>query len=471
MSGTPKRPEIRHVVVLMLENRSFDCMLGQLYPASAAFDGLTGTETNLWHKPDGTAEPIAVWTDPTDAPGAMTAPDPDPGESFDDIHAQIAGTRPDAPAMSGFVDNYVSLGTAPGRDPAAVMHYFTPAHVPVISTLARSFGVSDRWFASAPCQTWPNRFFAHTGTADGHVNNTPDCVPYTMPTVFNRLLAENWSWRIFFHDFPQTATLGALWLHPLHFRLFDDFLADAASGNLPDYSFIEPRYFADILGNAMPNDEHPPHDVTYGEQLIAQVYNALRAGPAWKNTLLIVTYDEHGGCYDHVPPGPAVSPGGEAPDGFTFDRYGVRVPAVIVSPYVGAGSVIRPEGDTPFDHCSIFKTLQELFDLDPRPLTPRTAAAPSLLPAFGASPDNDGPERIVPPARTPSPAEVARIAALPPNHLQQGFSHAAMRLPRAGADLAAHAAHLATIGPQAPHASVDDALDAVRSGVGSFLGR
>lgn len=303
--------DIRHVVVLMLENRSFDCMLGMLYPASDTFDGLIGTESNTWHKPDGSQVDIQVWADPALSAQSVCVPDPDPGELFSDIHMQIHGLtaggapNPGAPTMGGFVDNYIRQPqTTPVADPYSVMHFFTPNQVPVISQLARAFGVSDRWHASAPCQTWPNRFFAHTGTANGYVNNSPTHFPYQMETVFNRLSGAGQSWRIYFHDIPQSVTLAQLWGGVLtHFRDFeDDFARDAAAGNLPAYSFIEPRYFTDRLRNAIPNDEHPPHNVAYGEALIAAVYNAVRGGPAWKQTLLLITYDEHGGCYDHVVP-------------------------------------------------------------------------------------------------------------------------------------------------------------------------
>ena len=180
---------IKHVVVLMLENRSFDSMLGMLYQSDDRFDGLTGTEQNIWHKPGGLRQPVPVWKSPEMTPTAACIPDPDPGELFDDIHMQIYGLtadgqpNPGAPAMGGFVDNYMRQAPPnpnidPAPDPAAVMHYFTPDQVPVISQLARAFGVSDRWHASAPCQTWPNRFFAHTGTANGYVNNAPTHFPY-----------------------------------------------------------------------------------------------------------------------------------------------------------------------------------------------------------------------------------------------------------------------------------------------------
>src|SRR5208282_4043223 len=148
-----------------------------------------------------------------------------------------------APPMSGFVDNYMRQPTTtPALDPYAIMHYFTPDHVPVISQLARAFGVSDRWHASAPCQTWPNRFFVHTSTAKGYENNDPTHFPYEMPTIFNRFEQFGRPWKVYFHDMPQSLTLSELWLHADHFRLYPEFQHDAKYGSLPDYSFIEPRY-------------------------------------------------------------------------------------------------------------------------------------------------------------------------------------------------------------------------------------
>ena len=127
-----------------------------------------------------------------------------------------------------------------------VMHYFSPEQVPVLSKLARQFAVCDRWFASAPCQTWPNRFFVHTGTANGYQNNSPTHFPYLMDTIYNRCeLAGNVSWKIYFHDIAQSKSLTKLWLLADHFHFIDQLATDAAQGTLPNYSFIEPRYFAD----------------------------------------------------------------------------------------------------------------------------------------------------------------------------------------------------------------------------------
>jgi len=351
------------------------------------------------------------------------------------------------------------------------MHYFTPDQVPVLSQLARAFGVCDRWHAAAPCQTWPNRFFAHTGTANGYVDNAPTHFPYTMETVFNRLEEAKQSWRVYFHDIPQSATLARLWGDVLtHFRVFEqDFARDAASGKLPAYSFIEPRYFTAPALGLMPNDQHPPHDVSHGEALIAAVYNAVRGGSAWRNTLLIITYDEHGGCYDHVVPPAAAPPGGQTPDGFDFATFGVRVPAVIVSPYVPKGSVIRPPGPTPFDHTSIIATLRKLFAF--APLTGRDAAAPDLLHALSGDGRNDGPAFIKAPEAPVAPAQLVRSASRRPNAMQHALNVAAMQLPTAGADLGAHIQRLsATTDPTPTHGTVESAAAAIAAHVKAFLG-
>jgi phospholipase C len=436
---------IEHVVVLMLENRSFDCMLGWLYRDRPDFDGLTGTESNPWHRDDGTTDSIQVWNDGTISAEAACIPDPDPGELFDDIAMQIYGLHPDGtPRMNGFVDNYVRQPAAGGAhpDPRAIMHCFTPDQLPVLSLLARSFGVSDRWFSSAPCETWPNRLFAHTGSGGGQVNNGAIPLPFRLPSVFRRMGARGHSWKVYFHDYPQTAGLIDLWTRiPSHFRFFEpEFAEDTADERLPNYSFIEPRYFTNTLRHRVPNDAHPPHNVAYAEQLIADVYNAVRGGPAWERTLLVVTFDEHGGCYDHVAP-PAATPTGRATrGGFAFDRFGPRVPAVIVSPYVPAGSVIRPPEDgPPFDHTSIIATLDALFDLGP-PLSPRAAKAPDFLCGLSLEQsENQGPACIDATETQPTRQEMHALHGRPKNNYQRRLLWPGSLLAGLAAKAAAHA--------------------------------
>ena len=463
-AGTSKLSNIDHVVVLMLENRSFDNMLGKLYPKSATFDGLSGSESNL----DLNGQPVPVNNTPGTAPATMAIPTPDPGELWIDMNTQLYGAAvppnplPVPAPMSGFVRSYVTQTDEPTQDYVAknIMHYFTPDQVPVISQLAKQFAVSDRWFASAPCQTWPNRFFVHTATAHGYENNMPPHFPYEMETIFNQLdvAGAPKGWKVYFHDIPQSLTLAQLWPHPLHFRFYSEFSRDAKHGTLPSYSFIEPRYFSDI---GLPNDEHPPHDVTKGEQLIADIYNILRASPTWTKTLLIITYDEHGGCYDHVAPGPAVPPDPMATAPFNFDRYGVRVPAVIVSPWVKQGTVLRASGPTPFDHTSIIATLRKRFGMA-RPLTHRDAVAPDLEVALSLSaPTNLGPERIEPLMLDESPQRLAAARAVPPNDLQKSLLVLAANLPEGSHPAAVAQARtfaLARAAPPEAHESVGHAV-------------
>lgn len=438
-------PPVEHVVVLMLENRSFDCMLGWLYRDRPDFDGLTGNESNPWHRADGSVTQVSVWNDGRIDAAAATVPAPDPGELFDDIQMQIFGLTPDGvPRMDGFVDNYVrqpETGTC--RDPRAVMHAFTPEQLPVLSLLARSFGVCDRWFASAPCETWPNRLFAHTGCGGGQVNNAAIQRPFLLPTVFHRLARRRRTWRVYFHDVPQTAALVTLWPSiPGHFRLFAEFIDDAACGDLPAYSFIEPRYFPDLLLHHIPNDAHPPHNVAYAEQLTADVYNAVRGSPAWDRTLLLIVFDEHGGCYDHVPPPPAIPVGPPAPNGFRFDRYGPRVPAVVVSPYVPAGSIIRPPEDgPPFDHTSIWATLDALFDLG-APLSRRAARAPNVLSALTLDrPATQQPARIDASETEPTREEMHALHGLRHNNYQRRLRWPGSALAGVTAKAVAHTHH------------------------------
>jgi len=237
---------------------------------------------------------------------------------------------------------------------------------------------------------------------------------------------------VYFHDMPQSILLKDIWACAIsHFRPFCQFLADAHTGSLPNYSFIEPRYFANLFSNHIPNDQHPPHNILYGEQLIAQVYNALRSSPCWSRTLFIITYDEHGGCYDHVAPPDAVSPDEAMQNDydFRFNTYGVRVPAVIVSPYVPPGSIIRPPSTTPFDHTSIIKTVRELFDLEGR-LTARDEAAPSLIPALSLpAPTNNGPTALTAATDSPPPSLFVLRGSSPPNGMQAALSAAATLLP------------------------------------------
>jgi phospholipase C len=469
--------DIDHIVVLMLENRSFDSMLGRLYPNQKDFDGLTLAETNR----DNTGDIIPVWAAGGIGADAMSVPTPDPGEMFTDINTQIFG-QPNPvittnPTMSGFVRNYQQQTAEPAAtyDPESVMHYYTPDQIPILSTLARNFAVSDRWHAAAPCQTWPNRFFVHTATANGYENNSPPRFPYDMPTIYTALEKAFATWKIYFHDIPQSLTLSELWPKIAKFHFVEQFVQDAQVGALPNYSFIEPRYFADA---DLPSDQHPPHDITLGEQLIAKIYNAVRTGPAWNKTLLIITYDEHGGCYDHAKPPAATPPGAQVTMPFAFDRFGIRVPAVFISPYIAAGTIARPPGATPFDHTSIIATLRKRFAI-PTPLTNRDAAAPDLAAVLNLqSPRTDCPNALTALSYVASPADVATARAAPLNGHQAALLQLAAHLPTtiAGNDFVAFIetflAHLRTGATGADISgltSVATAINFIKTRLGNFF--
>jgi phospholipase C len=488
---------IEHIVVLMEENRSFDNLLGW---QSGELDPAT-----MWNLTD-RGERIPVWRDEGTGYATMTMPDPDPGELFTDMNYQlfesyfVPDVDPPPPTMGGFVRDYVNQAI-PDRnrqtpyDPRAIMHCFTPEQLPVTSLLARSFGVAHRWFASAPCQTFPNRCFVHAATADGWVNNLPDPpwdvverFPYDMPTIFNQLTAhfslhDLWpfdkGWRIYFHDFPNSLLLSQLWGHLDHFHGYRRFHDDVASGNLQPYSFIEPRYYPNLEQTLLPNDDHPPHDVTLGEQLIADVYNTLRGSRYWTKTLFILLCDEHGGCYDHVAPGPAQAPDdGRAPKpgqyGFTFDRYGVRVPALLISPYVAPGPVEPPPGGPPFDHTTVIKTARERFAPGKPALTRRDEVAPSLASVLGSEPANLGPEHIPIPPYTPPVEAVQAAAAAPLTDFQRLMLYAADALPARDRVLEHLEAVRHGVKPAAtplPHRTPAEALPHIKAKLAAFLGR
>jgi phospholipase C len=417
-----------HVVVLMFENRSFDNVLGRLYQPGevAAFEGVVGKNLRnripAWadHGADRQFVPYGVATN-------MNTPDPDPGEEYPHINTQIYGTLDptnrfmplskmvapyNAPAagqeatMDGFVADYISMFTSEmGRQPtydeyAQIMTGYTPQQLPVLSTLARNFAVFDHWFCEVPSQTFTNRSFFHAATASGFVLNYPPVEAFpvhnTAETIFERLEDKGLTWRVYC-DAPSAASFTGV-IHAARLRerfasnffTVDDFVEDARNGRLPTYAFIEPDMW---VGH---NDMHPPisallhgakvdmpSSLLGGEALLAKVYGAIRSsasttGSNYLNTLLLVTFDEAGGTYDHVAPPAAVPPTAGAAAGqmgFTFDRFGIRVPAIAISPWISAQTVITQN----YQHTSVIRTLRDRWSLGP-PLTARDATAPSLAP-------------------------------------------------------------------------------------------
>jgi phospholipase C len=376
----PGLDNLKHLVVLMMENRSFDHMLGGLKAVDPRIDGVTGVESN----PDTNGTLVKVQPK-AQYQGQLT---PDPEHDFAQVDLQIFN-RGSVPAMQGFIASYFEQ-RRDVKHSRQIMYYFKPEKLPVLTTLATEFAVFNRWFASIPGPTLCNRAFAHYGTSFGHVAMEPFYANKQYKSVYERLIAANRTTKLYYFD-QVSSTLEIVNLlqdQPQIFATYDQFLDDCRLGQLPDYAFVEPNYtdHDGPAGNIIASDQHPDHHVLEGERFIASIYNAIRKNPVlWASTALLITYDEHGGIYDHVPP-PACTPDGfvaqpsatKTGKPFLFDRLGVRVPAVLVSPWVQRGKVV--DGRV-FEHASIpataTKWLLPAFDDTQR--SPRERAAETFL--------------------------------------------------------------------------------------------
>jgi phospholipase C len=347
---------LKHIVVVMMENRSFDHMLGFLRDEVPAIDGLTGGETN----PDTTGTLVPVNRNAR-YHGEL---EPDPGHHWEDIEEQVFGNPPGGPTMQGFITAYFRK-QASIEQSRKIMNCFPPSKLPVLATLARKYAVFNAWFSSLPGPTVPNRAFAHFGTSFGKVGNSIVYAGARYKTIYERMIDKGRSAKIYYYD-PQSSTLTLAFLfgkQPQIFGTFDQFVSDCKKNKLPDYCFLEPNYSDHDVGFGMrvAQDQHPNHNVMAGEGFIKDVYEALRQKKAvWESTAMLVVYDEHGGLYDHVEP-PSCPPDEfeDAGTGFKFDRLGVRVPAVLISPWIPEGTVV-PSGRV-FDHASIPATVTEHF--------------------------------------------------------------------------------------------------------------
>ncbi|KAJ7543371.1 hypothetical protein O6H91_09G034700 [Diphasiastrum complanatum] len=371
---------IKTVVVLVMENRSFDHMLGWLKRLNPDIDGLTGTESN----------PLSVAV--PDSPSVPVSDiaefvDPDPGHSFEAIRQQIFAsddTSANPPPMNGFAQQAESI--QPGLS-KRVMSAFRPEVVPAYTALAMEFAVFDKWYASVPSSTQPNRLYVHSGTSHGLMSNVQSKLVAGMPqkTIFESIHDAGLSFGIYYQNIPTTLFYRNLrkLKYVSKFHSYDsNFKKHAKQGALPNYVVVEQRYFD--LKNLPANDDHPSHDVSEGQKLVKEVYETLQSSPQWNETLLIITYDEHGGFYDHVPTPVRNVPNpdglnGPDPYDFAFDRLGVRVPTLMISPWIEKGTVVHePIGPTPFshfEHSSIPATIKKIFGLDSDFLTKRDAWA------------------------------------------------------------------------------------------------
>src|ERR1700674_124673 len=429
---------IQHLVVLMMENRSFDHMLGYMKSPGYAIDGLNGTETNR----DSTGEPVRV-NNQAQYSGDLST---DPSHDFQDVMEQMFGTQTpqpgQQPTMSGFVQNYERFTHNRERS-AVIMNCFNPARLPLLIVLAQQYAVCDRWFSSVPGPTLPNRSYAHAGTSRGRLDLSPDFLG-GFHTVYEILLKNNVTSAIFYNDWTAALSFEGLLLHnqARYFAEYAEFGALCHSNRLPSYCFIEPRYNPQSNGSFLPaNDQHPDHDIAAGEMFVRTVYQDLRSNDqVWKSSILVILYDEHGGLYDHVPPPTCVSPDGincPAP-AFDFTQLGPRVPAIIVSPYVQAGTI---DHTNVYDHTSLIATAMRLFVGKAWPsdvLGKRAQAANTFdrLLDLTMQPRMEQPNFANPPAQPAViPAIAAAAAAAPLSSLQQqAVDHAAIlekRLPAA----------------------------------------
>jgi phospholipase C len=374
-----------HIVLVMQENHSFDNYLGMLpvsgQPLADGFTFNAKEEPVNWNPVDN--EQMYVYHQS----GAIGAQDTG-SQSWDDTHLQINGG-----AMDGFAQ------TGPGS-----MGYYTEDDLPFYYSLAKTFTLANRWFCSAPAQTYPNRRFYMAGTASGIIStDTSNVTTYPANgTIWDQLSKHGVSWRNYFSDAPTTAIMvDTLFRHPLNIGPIAEFFLDAAAGTLPSVSLVDcnmgaiqgeipsiigmlpapiPTFAADpdlVLETTCQSEEHP-EDIQLGEQFVASVVNAVMCGPAWHKTLLVWLYDEHGGYYDHVPPAAAIPPDNIAPllsatnQPGGYDIYGVRVPVVVVSPYAMPAAVTN----VVHDHTSVLATIEQQWNLPA--LTYRDANAATL---------------------------------------------------------------------------------------------
>jgi phospholipase C len=379
------------IVVLCMENRSFDHYLGalRLVEGRTDLDGLTGRETN----PDRDGNPVGVHLLEDFTPA-------DPPHGWGACHDQWNDG-----ANDGFVIAHA------GANQADVMGYHVREQLPVLYALADAGAICQRWFCSVLGPTWPNRFYLHCGTSRGQRSNLPEL---GLTSIWNRFADARIDALNYFHDVAwATGGLGRL----SGLARIERFFEDAAAGNLPAFSIIDPAF---VGSNA--NDDHPDHDIRLGQALIGSVVAALGASPQWNRTLFVLTYDEHGGFYDHVPP-PAPADGAEPRE--EFRRFGFRVPSVVVGPTVRQGCAI----DTVFEHASVLSTATLRYGLEP--LNARVTAANDLSSCIDPRRlDDPAPPPVVPTVEIPLQALAARRARPTASHPELRAAIDRLRPPR-----------------------------------------
>jgi phospholipase C len=386
-AGHACMPEIEHIVVLMMENHSFDNVLGMVpYEVAGrrAVDGFTHTRGRVANfNRDSTGRRVHAAR--ADSPCQL---DGLPTQSWNASHQSYDGGRND-----GFVK---------ASGPIA-MRFWDKRDLPFTYSLARHFPIGQRYFCSVLAQTYPNRRFFFTGTASGTIatNNLTFTIPAANGTIWDRLDAHQIDWAIYYQNLPSWLIVPGSFTpeRAPRQRPFSAFAADVAAGRLPRFTFLDPDYNT--------TSEENPQDIQVGEQFVAGVVNMLMRAPTWRHTALFLTYDEHGGYYDHVPPPPAIRPDsidpilapGDAPG--RYDRYGFRVPLTVVSPWARrnyVSSVVQ-------DHTSITAFIERKWNLPA--MTHRDANAQPMTDYF----DFRKPAFAKPPALAGAPALAPGLVA------------------------------------------------------------
>lgn len=406
-------------------------MLG--FHAKLKADGLKGNETNPLSSFNYSLGNVTVSNNSSYI--GLCDPDHSVGATTHKIFGKSGANIERNPKMNGFVEWELK-----NPEYCGVMQMFTPDRVPIISTLAEEFAVFDKFYASVPGPTWPNRMFCVTGTSLGcsETGTWYDNVtykPFPQPTIFDNLIAAGLTWRNYYDDAPwEPLILQRLQTDAAkqNIKTMDAFFEDAARGTLPSFSWINPRAAVNVTTRTGSNDQHPDHDVRLGESLMKQVYEALRAGKGWNDTLFIITYDEHGGFYDHVPTplyGPAPDNYSSYPDkNFSFARLGLRIPTVMISPRIPRGTVVSdppaaqaPTNSSKYELTSIIATMKKIFNL-PNFLTKRDAWAATFEDVLSLDvPRGDCPLVLPEVASTLSPEQTIWEASQPLNSLQENF--------------------------------------------------
>jgi phospholipase C len=360
-------------VVVMLENRSFDHLLGGLcmdpdYPARSQLDGLTGSESN----PDDEGRPVRIAPMPGDGRGTVN-----PEHHWQEVHATF---------NQGRNDRFVLVNQGPHQ--SEVMGYLKRDQVPLFHALADRYTVFDHWFSSYMGQTWPNRYYLHATTSGGQRINHP--LGFNAPlTIWERMAQRCCSGRnyaagrVLWHTvaFPSRVFSGESAMVP---GTIEDFFRDARGGNLPNLALIDPDFAV--------NDAYPTRSPAPCEAFVASIVKALAESPQWSRTLMLVIFDEHGGFYDHVPPPSTVD---LRPD---FRQLGFRVPALAIGPTVRTGAVVS----TPLEHVSLAATLRDRFSIET--LSPRMDVTSGIS-------DCIDPRRVVAPSPPPRDLQPVELTA------------------------------------------------------------